>query len=390
MSSKGLNIGLATASVVVVLALAEGVLRLVDYPSPRPSGWWSKPPVEQLNQVHYRGRRIEYGEGDFVIVLLGDSQVEARITKTLDRVPEKLLEDRLREINPAVKVFTVGAGAYGHDQELLALRFYYEHYRADLVIDWLTPRNDIWNNVFPTAWGEGEGYPKPTFRLSAGRLVGPSEQLREDVNGFKLLALWRRATRYSRDEEWEKYLPAPYTPLPGFKGHYSTTWQKWWDHDKHSTGMRRHNLATEKTPLATGLTPRSPRMQYGLDLTRALLNEIRALVERNNGRFILFQWTQRPPVAGNVDLLNGKYYVYTDKQYRENIDTLTSGFEFYKIPVTVPGWVVGEEYEHLSDAANEQVMNDLAKKIAHLIPHPQSARPAIKAGPSHQGTVSTS
>lgn len=359
---------ISVTSTVFTLAAAEMVLRIVDHPETRPSGWWSKPPEEQLNQLRFRGRRIEYKEDDFVVVLLGDSQVEARVTKTLDRLPETLLENALQAFNPRVRVFTVGAGAYGQDQELLALRMYYKRFHADLVINWLTPRNDIWNNVFPTAWGENEGYPKPTFRLSDGRLIGPSENMREDVNRFKLLGLWRRATHYSRDQAWEKYLPKAYTPLPGFKGYYSKTWQRWWDSDTNKTGMRRQNLRTEKTPLATGLLPRSPRMLYGLNLTRALLSEIKTLVETNNGHFIMFQWTQRPPIPGNVNLLNGKYYVYSDQQYRDNIAYLTEGFEFIKIPVKVEGWVVGEEYEHLSDAANEQVMRDLARKIVHLVP----------------------
>lgn len=46
-------------------------------------------------------------------------------------MPEKLLEDNLKTINPSVKVFTVGAVAYGHDQEHLALKLYFESYRAD-------------------------------------------------------------------------------------------------------------------------------------------------------------------------------------------------------------------------------------------------------------------
>lgn len=219
-----------------------------------------------------------------------------------------------------------------------------------------------------TAWGESEGYPKPTFRLSEDRLIGPSGQLRQDLNRIKLLGLWRRATRYSRDKAWEKYLPDAYTPLAAFNGDYSTAWQKNWDSDRHRKRMRRHNLQTEKTSLATGLTPRNPRMSYGLELTRALLHEIKKLVEHNNGRFIIFQWTQIPPNPENVYLLNGKYSRYSDRQYRKNIEYIARGFDFFKIPLTVEGWITGEEYEHLSNSANNQVMQALARKIAHLIP----------------------
>ena len=88
-------------------------------------------------------------------------------------------------------MFSVGAGGYGQDQELLALREYYSKYRANLVLLWQTPGNDIWNNIFPTHWPTNAN-PKPTFWLEDGRLKGPTEQIGEKLAypTIKILSLF--------------------------------------------------------------------------------------------------------------------------------------------------------------------------------------------------------
>jgi hypothetical protein len=52
--------------------------------------------------------------------------------------------------------------------------------------------------------------------------------------------------------------------------------------------MQYENLKTGKSHLAIFLTPASPRVQYGLDLSRALLGEIRDLANSHHGNLILF------------------------------------------------------------------------------------------------------
>jgi hypothetical protein len=85
-----------------------------------------------------------------------------------------------------------------------------------------------------------------------------------------------------RDGDWEKHLPEPYKPIPKYAG---DAWQESWN---NNPGFQDENLATEKSHLAISLTPTSPRTQYGLDLTKALLAEIKNLVNNNKGDFVIF------------------------------------------------------------------------------------------------------
>lgn len=355
---------LSAGSALFALLAAELVLNLAGYPRPSPSGWYSQVPANEQNQLGYRGHRIEYSDDDFVVLLLGDSFVEAAYLP-MENMPERQLEKYLHRVGPGdtarnIKVFTAGAGGYGQDQEYLALQAYLRRFRADLVILWITPRNDIWNNLFPTHWAERDGHPKPTFWLEQGELRGPTSAIAEDLNFPKLFTLFRNLRYYSRDGEWEQRLPPAYQPMFEYKGEFSLKWQKLWDQDSEKEGMRRENLVTEKSHLAMMLTPRSPRMQYGLDLANALINKMAELVRANNAEFVIFQPTQVLPSTDIVYLLNGRYYRCTEQQYRENIRDMIRGHKFLPVPLKVPGWVVGEENEHLSAAASDQEMHDLA------------------------------
>lgn len=60
------------------------------------------------------------------------------------------------------------------------LKKYFKKYRADLIVLWFTPENDVWNNMFPTTWPQ-RGSPKPTFWLKDGKLQGPTEDLLDVV-----------------------------------------------------------------------------------------------------------------------------------------------------------------------------------------------------------------
>lgn len=111
-----------------------------------------------------------------MIILLGDSQAEAKFCCAYKWMPERRLEHYLNSHhNKKVKVFTLAAAGYGQDQQLLVLKEYFQRYRANLVVLWQTPQNDVWNNMFPTHWPKN-GTPKPTFVLKNGELDGPTEQ----------------------------------------------------------------------------------------------------------------------------------------------------------------------------------------------------------------------
>jgi hypothetical protein len=362
---------LVIASILFSCLAVVALFQVFYKPTPVYSGW-KTPKSERFrfekNQLGFRGQPIQYSDNDFVVLLLGDSQVEATAC-AFDWMPEKRLQDYLGTYVKNIKAFSLGTSGYGQDQQLLMLREYYQQYRADLVLLWETPENDIWNNIFPTHMPTN-GIPKPTFWLQYGQLKGPHEQLGQELytSPVKLLR-FLGSHRYfvkPRDQEWEtKYLPEPYSPMTEYKGPVNREWQERWDTNRG--GMRSENLNNEKSNLAIKLMPRSPRMQYGLDLTRALLREITNLVYAHSGKFSVFR-TSLPLEGTNLQeevyVLNGKYYMTSQTQFVQNLSYKNKGFDYHVIPVTIEKWRVGPSDAHLGEHAVDQVMKDLANQIA--------------------------
>ncbi|MEW6302461.1 MAG: hypothetical protein AB1705_03260 [Verrucomicrobiota bacterium] len=356
---------------VLVVLLAAGALLQWLYPlRPLVSGWRSLADPRELNQSGFRGRPFEYGPQDFVILLVGDSQVQADAC-LMDEMPEARLQRHLNALGRRVKVFSIGAAGFGQDQQLLMLREYFQLARADLVVLWETPGNDVWNNVFPTHWPDN-GPAKPTFWLENGELRGPSEPWGAslDPSSIKLVALLWRALdrdRYRRDDAWESRLPAPYQPMSAYDGPVSRRWQEYWDAGK----LLMMNFNTEKNGQAIELVPRSPRTQYGIDLTRKLLEEIRRLVEAHRGKLVLFHTQAGSELTADdeqVYVLNGRFYRASRRQAELTVREINEGFVAHHIPVTLNDWQVGPYDSHLNPRAVDQVMRDLAARLAELAP----------------------
>jgi hypothetical protein len=372
LKRKSLNLLTFIISIVLSLIIVEIVLQITDKPLPVVSGWLNPKSKLETNQLGFRGQKYDYSDNDYIIVLLGDSQVAAEAC-SFYWMPEIRLEHHLnnkKHTKKVIKAFSIGAGGYGQDQQLLMLEKYYKTYRADMVILWQTPCNDIWNNIFPTHWPKN-GWPKPTFKIVNNELQGPDENFGQELtwSKFKLFSFVNKFfPMIDRDGAWEKYLPHPYRPLTDYKGKISHDWQERWD---HNTGLMRYeNLETEKSHLSILLTPVSPRMKYGLELTRSLLKKINSLVTKNNGKLILF-YTQS--VNENcaqdevVHLLNGNYYRTSRKQMCDNIDYINAGFVSLTVPITISQWRVGPEDGHLNEHATDQVMKDLSIPILKII-----------------------
>lgn len=371
-----LGFSLAIGSAVACILLAELALQIAGKPSPDISGWRFSGKTSETNQLGFRGQSIRYESGDFVVVMLGDSQVEAYAC-AFEWMPERRLQHYLTSNKEPrsrnVKVFTIGTSGYGQDQQLLLMQEFYRTYRADLVVLWQTPRNDVWNNMFPTHW-PANGWPKPTFTLTNNELSGPSENIGDPVKrtNLKLLALLNRVVPiFDRDGDWEKHLPQPYVPTTKHQGPVCSDWQQRYDDDVGY--MRNENLQTEKSHLAMSLTPVSKRTQYGLDLTRRLLREIDHTVTKNGGRFVVFnvdapenQAYVRPECKGDGEIvrrLNGKYYKTSQTQYRKNVNYINQDADSFTIPVTVSAWRRSTDDAHLNEHAVDQVMQDLAVKL---------------------------
>jgi len=110
-------------------------------------------------------------------------------------------------------------------------------------------------------------------------------------------------------------------------------------------------------------------MQYGLDLTRALLERIRQTVESRNGRLVLFDIDTHSLASEEDETygLNGKYYRVSKRQFQENWGYVNQGFDALTIPVTVRDWRVSADDGHLNREATDQVMKDLAYRLKDRI-----------------------
>lgn len=376
MIKKIQNTLLIFSSIIVSIIIAELSLNYIDRPSNVKSGWKKWHALES-NELGFRGREIKYEKSDYVILLLGDSQVEAEACSYY-WLPETRLEFYLNQDSTKIKnfkVFSIGTGGYGQDQQYLMLEKYYKIYRADLILLWQTPGNDVWNNIFPTHWPTN-GWPKPTYWLKNGELLGPSEQFGQELESskIKVLSILNKVFQLNdRDGKWEQKLPQPYEPLKDYNGPICTDWQNRWDENIGS--MKNENLTNEKSHLSIHLAPISQRMKYGLDLTKLLLHQIENLANRNKSEFIIFNTDVHAMTASKfeteeqdycssqevVHILNDNYYKTSNTQYLKNLEYLNNDFSSYTVPVTEIKWKVGPTNSHLNEHANDQVMRDLAE-----------------------------
>jgi hypothetical protein len=375
------NVVLALASGALTLAAVEVALRLVEKPAwdtEIRAGWKYQGADPNVNELGYRGQPIRYSDHDIVVVLLGDSQAESSACPP-EMMPERYLERHLSRRDPRFRVFTLGSEGYGNDQEYLALKEYFGKYRADAVVLWETFANDVWNNVFPTHWPE-DGAIKPTYWLDRGTLKGPNYQLGELIRRPAqtkigvLLHRWLHPQK-GLDRTWERYLPKPYEPLTRYDGKHVTDWDPS-DPKNRNPYLPFENLKNEKTHFSVDFHPRSERMQYGLDLTKKLLGRINDLAGEHHSRFLIFETLnpdeQRMSKNKETDDVivhkrDGLFYRTSFRQTLANLAYANEGFTLFAIPILLEAWKVSDTDRHLNCRANDQVMRDLAGKIAeHL------------------------
>lgn len=401
-------------TLMVCLAMAEFALRHLNRPYHFKSGWRAHGvDPQELNELRFRGHTLERAKLNSgerqesngnagvapqvsgaarqdssdalasqdsvtarqdssnvlppVIVLLGDSFAEA-LACSYDWMPESRLEHHLRSRGHNVHVVTLGTGGYGQDQELLALREYFELHRADLILHWETPDNDAWNNLFPTHW-PANGFPKPTFWLEGEELRGPSELPGTDVTPrWKLVALAHKFFLPTRDDLWERRLPASYIPLEGTFPKADSSWQTRWDQDLGQ--MQWENLVTEKTHFAVHLTPRSPRFTEAIRLTNRLLREIERTADEHGAAFLAFRHVTSDETSAPADVvhrLNGRFYRTSREQFAQNVRDMNAGLPYFEMPVTVENWRVGPSDAHLNEHAVDQVMQLLAARVEETL-----------------------
>lgn len=390
MKNAVLNLVLMLASVALALLLVEfGLRQWGDVPWDKEvrAGWKYLGQSCCINELGYRGQMLQYSDEDLVVLLLGDSQVEA-IACPPDLMPERALERYLKERDPRFRVFTVGSRGYGNDQEYLALNEYYGKYRADTVVLWQTFINDVWNNVFPTHW-PADGPIKPTYWLEEGELKGPNYQLGEVVRApakTKIGVLLNRSLglRKGLDEKWERYLPEAYMPLQSFSGAYVSDWDPA-DTSNKNPYLAMENLANEKTHFSVDLYPRSPRMQYGLDLTRKLLGLISDLAARNQSQLFILNAVipEHQTAIENkaedeivVHKRDDLYYQTRLSQTLANMAYADESIPVVSVPIKLEDWKVSDTDSHLNCRAIDQVMGGLAEEIGAELLREKRAPPA--------------
>jgi len=319
--------------------------------------------MDSLNQFGFRGKTIQPRKDstEKIILFIGDSQVEAN-DLPFRYMLENLVPAILHDKDPAhtYACYSIGSGGFGQDQEFLAAKQYFNKYGADEVLLWLTPENDVWNNIFPTHWPVNAN-PKPTYWLESGKLQGPNYQWLQQYPDTNV-ALWKQPFFAFRnlDTKWESKLPAPYKAIPAneYNGHLESY--------PHLGGDEA--IEIEKSHYAIFLDPPSKRMEYGVQLTRLLLDSIQQLCKNNKANFTLFTGLNNEV----TDMRDSSYYVEADgKVYKlskqtffNNVSAISSGFPFYL-------FVLDTKWKQISRSDNHHynfiAQQELAQKIVDQI-----------------------
>ncbi len=269
---------LAAVSLVIALGGAELALDALALPArPGPLAWKTSVPwSEGVNALGFRGKGPRPRKRRHRILLLGDSQLEGYHLVRQDLFAA-MLQRFLRRRDWSVEVIALGAGGWGTDQQLLALREYADRIQPDQVVVFYTFQNDIWNTLFPTHMGT----PKPTFRLQGDALVPPDPALwrapHEAPDAARahhgLRALLRRAvTGYPGDADWEAFLPPPRTAAPA--GPHVPSLAESYEQSHGLALWDGEDLHHERSHFSHLVEPPSPRMQHALRLQRALFAEM--------------------------------------------------------------------------------------------------------------------
>jgi len=366
------------AGIAVAVAAAETTLRLLDLPKEQPVGWaWRGDPNEG-NELGFRGHRVGDMAND-TIMLVGDSQVETSLPFV--HMPEVLLSSALRELTDReTRVVSVGAAGWGQDQQLLALRRDLPLIRPRMVVLWFTPANDLWNNTFPTHIPK-DGWPKPTFWLEGDTLRGPHAAWGSAYRppGPRLFRAWRRILErpmYVTDAEWESKLPPAYSGGPVPPGRVRSLVELAADQfglsvAEMEAAFASENFVNEKTHASLALTPRSPRLEYSVRLTRALLGEIARLCGQHGATFLVFYVDTRPynklPEEPTPFMVSGRVVTLSNAAEQAVIREVLADVPNLVLSGYRPHFRTSKIDTHLNEEGSRYFMTALARRLTGLL-----------------------
>lgn len=382
-------------STIVAIFIMEALLRGIGVPAKLNSGWgWENSAGRKLskydalttNQFGYRGQNINYHADDYVVLLVGDSQVEAYAGPP-EHMPEQFLQESLAShLDKPVKVFSLGSSGWGQDQQLLAIQEYFNVYRADLVLLWATPGNDFWENAFPDRSATSEAGPlKPTFRLRDGELYGPYftpgsylhnsaiAQLVESV-----LANIQKETLEQRIlRGWINEMPTPHESNELANEHicqgltvinqvefFNAIFEL--NKDIGYTIQSGQDVLNSRSPFSVYMLDPSHRDEYLVAITESLLWHVKNEVEKNHAQFLAFY-----PVREDFDkratqmvkcVADSHANIFrVSLDYTSRLQDVISSEDL--VVFDLPGnneIVVSPNDRHLNDFGNELVMKKLS------------------------------
>lgn len=400
-STRKTHVALLLVSLVASLVLAELALRLVQLPGRIKSGWsWNDSPrrflanyrADHPNELGFRGQPIRYDEKDYVVLLLGDSQVESA-TSPPERMPEQLLQKELAlRLKRPVKVFSLAASGFGQDQQLIALEKYYREHRADLVLVWATPDNDFWENTFPDrSTTSTAGHLKPTFKLVGEELRGPFYHSDFYLYHSALLQLavkaYARMHGMSLEQmvlnRWVRELPPGHEAIDSAKLNESCSGLIALGQKEYAENLFDLNpdwrfllLTSEdyyhsRSHFSPFLVNRSPRDNYLVNITRKLYQRIGATAKEHNSRFKVFYPDPADRLHSDRTLVKCVQNLWEGRPAREVVKdeaALLKGTVAAQdlILVELPGGKelsVSSKDRHLGEIGNERAMQGLAQRL---------------------------
>jgi hypothetical protein len=389
---------LVILSIVFIFFVLELGLRFFYHPLNSGWGWNDSPrrnlssfPEDIPNQFGVRGQKIVYNKDDFIIVLLGDSQVESA-TSSPKKMPEILLENSLNNLsNNNVKVFSLAASGWGQDQQFLALEKYFNKYRADLVLLWATPKNDFWENAFPDRCvRKTAGHLKPTFRLINNNLSEIYYKKNTYYKNSALIQLITEAWQVLKDEtieqiilrDWLTFLPEPHINFSNKNSALTNNSleidmnkfsQNVFDYmgEKNITILTYEDFIDSRSHFAPYFEKKSKRDLYLIDITKKLFQKISSLSKQNNSRFIVFY-----PIREDFNIIYKNSIKYV-KSYKDttvgfpvNLDYLSllksiipANQLFYFTLLGKNNICVNHKDRHLNEYGNKEVMENVSNFI---------------------------
>ena len=334
-----------------------------------------------------RGQEFDYSNDDFVVLLIGDSQVEAAASP-FNLMPESILQSEiLNFIDRPVKVFSLASSGWGQDQQLLAMERYFENYRADLVMVWVTPGNDFWENTFPDrSVNEMVGRFKPTFRLKKGELEGP---FFEKNHYYKNLALYHLVTTALNDkpveqmilDDWIDNLPpadSMYESSPNCDGATTLEHKRFFvdifDIDRGKEYMLRteEDVGHSRSHFSPYTIPPTDLDNYEKEITKALMLKMTELSKKNDAVLMFFY-----PIREDLDKIgqsvkciitsDGKQFEYS-ADYRGLIESIVPPHSLIIFEVEGRNEnVVSKGDRHFNSVGNTKTMKKLAHEIMQIL-----------------------